>query len=634
MVIVPPSDSSYGRGDPMTANQTTRSFFLVGPADFPDMTPVPTASTVAGNFMGPMANDGMEYYVPANLITGVQALMGAAALKATPSIGGVPNPTLLLRRLACPLLKPNPTGDPMIGPFNPYITVDYLEDLPLNNALATADIVTNPIPMASLTKREQRYSYGRRQPLKGNLAYLTKQVVDPAAMMPFMDVKNQHTFNRHNGVTSDFTVPPAASDALLEMPFEWYTHLDRTVISTPELFTVSSLRPHELTQDFFREDAAKTPTLVNHGHLADWRSDDQRLWRSLSLLTTRPRTAWMGKEGKIPGQININTMEAGQVWNAIADAQTINHFSAADVTNAFTAIDNQRSATNNAVYRPRTPILPAGTPITPPSDPQYPSYTGAPGVGIADTILNPAAGFMPVSNNPTAHPYIKNEMLIKTYNQLTTKSNCFAVWMTIGYFEVKNDGPYTESNRPILGAEIGSDTGTTQRNRFFSVIDRSGLALDLNHAVNGKQGPPLVFFNHEDDETLVAPAVSREVITSVPATSSDLTNIPNSVSGSYDGLGWKVSVGDKLYVDVGSSQEEVTVTRVFAPPTANPAPATGSGPFNATANTYRIGYNVTGTHRPGFSIRNLRIGNPGPQPAFDFASPTYGGVVRYTIQTQ
>ena len=41
----------------------------------------------------------------------------------------------------------------------------------------------------------------------------------------------------------------------------------------------------------------------------------------------------------------------------------------------------------------------------------------------------------------------------------------FAVWVTVGYFEVDENG--------LVGAEIGADTGDVQRNRGFFMFDRS-----------------------------------------------------------------------------------------------------------------------------------------------------------------
>jgi hypothetical protein len=54
------------------------------------------------------------------------------------------------------------------------------------------------------------------------------------------------------------------------------------------------------------------------------------------------------------------------------------------------------------------------------------------------------------------------------------QSNVYAVWVTIGYFEVTP----TTVNAAIpdgwqLGAELGSDTGDINRHRGFYIMDRS-----------------------------------------------------------------------------------------------------------------------------------------------------------------
>ena len=51
-------------------------------------------------------------------------------------------------------------------------------------------------------------------------------------------------------------------------------------------------------------------------------------------------------------------------------------------------------------------------------------------------------------------------------NLLTTQSNVYAIWLTVGYFEVN---PETGQ----LGQEMGTDTGDIKRNRAFYIIDRS-----------------------------------------------------------------------------------------------------------------------------------------------------------------
>jgi hypothetical protein len=65
----------------------------------------------------------------------------------------------------------------------------------------------------------------------------------------------------------------------------------------------------------------------------------------------------------------------------------------------------------------------------------------------------------------TDHPADRFTLLSKIGNNITTRSNVFVVWATVGFFEV--DG----QNR--LGRELGLADGRQRRHRFFAVIDRS-----------------------------------------------------------------------------------------------------------------------------------------------------------------
>jgi hypothetical protein len=61
-------------------------------------------------------------------------------------------------------------------------------------------------------------------------------------------------------------------------------------------------------------------------------------------------------------------------------------------------------------------------------------------------------------------------------NTTTNRSNVFAVWITVGYFEVKPWRGGADAGHPDgweLDQEVGMDTGQVERHRGFYLIDRS-----------------------------------------------------------------------------------------------------------------------------------------------------------------
>src|SRR5258708_29549751 len=133
-----------------------------------------------------------------------------------------------------------------------------------------------------------------------------------------------------------------------------------------------------------------------------------------------------------------------------------------------------------------------------------------------------------------------------------------------------NDGPYDETNRPILGKELGTDEGTTTRNRFFAVIDRTNLTLELSaNGATGKQAAPPVFFDYQPNVPLAngvgpsgynvipdpdlfpanqppgppKPAGLSSVACRIPASSQVLGSPTKTVqaSGYYDGTPWTIA---------------------------------------------------------------------------------------------
>jgi hypothetical protein len=80
-------------------------------------------------------------------------------------------------------------------------------------------------------------------------------------------------------------------------------------------------------------------------------------------------------------------------------------------------------------------------------------------------------------SDTNANPYFRYQGLMRLSNLVTTRSNIYAVWITVGYFEV-SPAPtgYSASDYPDgyqLGRELNIDTGDIKRHRAFYIIDRT-----------------------------------------------------------------------------------------------------------------------------------------------------------------
>jgi len=91
-------------------------------------------------------------------------------------------------------------------------------------------------------------------------------------------------------------------------------------------------------------------------------------------------------------------------------------------------------------------------------------------------------------NNPDRNPFFRYQGLDRLGNLVTTRSNVFAAWITVGTFEVQSAPPRVHSDgspwlpleyqavypdRYALGREVGADTGDIKRHRAFYIFDRS-----------------------------------------------------------------------------------------------------------------------------------------------------------------
>jgi hypothetical protein len=98
-------------------------------------------------------------------------------------------------------------------------------------------------------------------------------------------------------------------------------------------------------------------------------------------------------------------------------------------------------------------------------------------------------------NDAGRNPFFRYQPLMRLGNLTTTRSNVYAIWITLGFFEVSSVDPdgkahpvdvnYKDGYR--LVQELGSDTGDVERHRAFFIIDRSipfGFQRGQNHNVH------------------------------------------------------------------------------------------------------------------------------------------------------
>jgi len=574
--VIQPSSGAYAD----SKNGNNDGFYVLGPkADFPGTSPTKPIATLrvkdeAATVSRPRS--AMVYEVPI-----------------TTGLANLPQHTLLLRRLACPYLPPQ--ADPTKLNYNPYVTVDYVDGVQTQEGRTATATGANvpPIP-------DKRVSYGKYQPFAADLA--SKQILAQAPN-PANTKQPQHTFFRHNGTTA---TPPNGADPTLKFPFDWLVQPDRQLISPMELLQVSAYKPHELTQQFM--------TTQTFTHLAPWYDPTSRLYRAFEYLECHDRASGMSVGGRQPGKININTIFDPETLMALSDPQNANSnsFTSNDVLqNIFPKMMNLRTPVTSTVgtttyHVPGPKDVPFWSLAAPFSagDKQY----GANGFGIKNTFLrddgsatNPKRLFQGAA--PT-HPYLQAQLMSKIFNNVTTRSNVFAVFLTVGFFQVTD----TTKTPVVLGPEVGAATQQTVRHRMFAIVDRTPLALGPKLATG--QSPVQVTPGVPTPQTVQVDNLSGVTANNVPWQIQPPTQTQPTVPTQ---LPVTLAQGSTLVVDSGANQETVIVTAV-----------------NTARNTFTASF--IRNHQPGFGI--TIPGNPGPQPGFDQHNQDYSQVVPYFVILQ
>jgi hypothetical protein len=224
-----------------------------------------------------------------------------------------------------------------------------------------------------------------------------------------------------------------------------------------------------------------------------------------------------------PGRINLNTLNDIDVWNGLMQSTP----GLANNTNAFNSFILSRKGYGSAEATPLQTLtdMSAGAPTYYPTLFANPfrsfegshlvplttlnvAIAGSPGQDINATLLRPdlsntnrplfsfdggipgaTVGSNRQYNNDQRNPYFRYQDLQRLGNLVTTRSNVFAVWITVGYFQVQKAPPLpgnpTDSTKlayyqqfiypdgyQIVG-ELGADTNEVKRHRAFFIFDRS-----------------------------------------------------------------------------------------------------------------------------------------------------------------
>jgi hypothetical protein len=452
-------------------------------------------------------------------------------------------------------------------------------------------------------------------------------------------------------ITGDWLVNPPSLPAnsnygASQPAFDWLCHLDRPLVSPLELLQVSAFAPWGLTQQFMLGAANNQ----RFQHRANWFDESQRLFRFFEFVQTHPVTRGTPSNGptsaaasataffnkypnptifyeRIPGRINLNTIWDQAILEALCDPSVDpavpTYFSKTDVDNIFTQMITVRTpnllAATPALSFSDQPFLSlAGSGYGGPNaQTQYPNPPFANGTGTTNTFFRSASGapggagagtgvrlFQRFSKDaagnitdadPTGHPYFKHQLMAKIFNNVTVRSNVFAVWVTVGFFEVTDD-----TTRPVkLGAELGRSENRQVRHRMFAMIDRTALSYWASTA---------------------GAAVAAPGVVTVP-----LTGAIGITSNGVPALLVPTSTGTAT-ITAGNVALGVAPTSLFVDPGINglngAAPSNGpiSSPTSETVTVTAVdNVNLTftaqfnKTHPAGFIITN----NTGPPARFD-----------------
>lgn len=633
----------------VAGNGGNRGVYVIGPKE---------AFPAAG------VNHSMSLTDPAGATPEDRLIYNTAPSATDPSITAEAAKTsvVILRRLLNPYLPGQ--ENPALANFNPYVTVDFMENIPTRNRVARTS--GGLAPMEPLSDRG---SVGRVHPYAAGPVYQS-----PLPMMaPFPAVQDQsagmmmvtppHTFFATNN--------PADNNRTLGtdmLGYEWLVHLDRELTSFPEAAHVSFVSPARLTQAFYNG----TPGTGYNGHAIGLLPDGSGrayLADCAGLLGVGSRLPGVPLGGRVPGKINVNTMNSVDVLNAVVDPNYGNAFGYTNGTYANDLWTNRIAPAtvpmapaiartpNNGV--PRATVNESATGTDHPFNwgGTYAQYTDTP-FGRRSTSDNTGPQIFPNLSATGGNPYLQYEPLRKAYNHLTPNSDSFLLLMTVGFFEVENAGPWGVTNQPQLGRELHDKVPGDLRTQFAGIVDRSQLFVEIvqNDVTTSASA---VYTVPADPANNPAPrAVQTKLVSDfVPSTpppnpTMDIEAVPplgtrpdglpvaaGTCAIPGDGFTAVIGAGSRIRIGygdatVGGDGEWVTVLSVAQRQLPNQTGVYTDVPGHVTLTLaapadYAWAVLPTRTHAAGSPVGNVVFGSPGPQPGVTLSQLKQRGIVPY-----
>ncbi|MDZ4818574.1 MAG: hypothetical protein SGJ20_06330, partial [Planctomycetota bacterium] len=369
--------------------------------------------------------------------------------------------------------------------------------------------ISDPLP-ESTTETLGADHYFRHQ-LKSTLGYLNKSYGDPATSA---DV----------GGNAQYVGSP-------KKPFPLIRWNNRPFANVYELMEVPASSAARLGMEFSVGANSYGPLIVERhfSHLLNFFEPNSGFSRVLELIHIpskfvgsetifHPMTFFSGAAGtelyktpfnsissfREPGKININTVTSRLVFRGLMP-----HLSATEADNLFNQLVGSRRGTAGSTVTMLDPVpgMPSivNVPFRAASEadlvPPVPTMSrkssqvtllrSVDGTEDTEPLFAQSPSTQYDYNNGQRNAAFRYQGIERISNLVTTRSNVYAVWVTVGFFEVTPgviDEGHPDGYR--LGAELGSDTGEVKRHRGFYLLDRSipvgfdrGQNLNVDRAI-------------------------------------------------------------------------------------------------------------------------------------------------------